>query len=174
MRIVDLSLPLYDGMSVYEGDPPVRITKVCTREKDGWEVRRLEMGSHTGTHVDAPLHMHDAGASLDDLPLTRFCGPAVVVRAADAAFPAARGLLFYEEVPASCVPLLLAARPMFVGGPLTEEAERLLLGAGVVTYTDLVNVESLIGLSSDFYGFPLHIRGGDGSPVRAVAIVREV
>lgn len=173
MRIVDLSMPLYDAMPVYEGDPPVRIAKVCTHERDGWEVRRLDMGSHTGTHVDAPLHMHDGGASIDALPLNRFCGPAVVVRPTDTVFPSACGLLFYEEVPASCVPMLLAAQPVFVGGPLAEEAERLLLGAGVVTYTDLVNVESLVEASFHFYGFPLRIQGGDGSPVRAVAVVHD-
>lgn len=172
MHIVDLSSPLTDGMSVYDGDPPVRITKVCTREEDGWEVRQLQMGTHTGTHVDAPIHMHADGASLDEIPLSQFCGPAVVVKVSDAAFPTSRGLLFYEDVPASCVPLLLAAHPPFVGGPLSEEAERLLLAAHIITYTDLVNVEALIGKVFTFYGFPLRIRGGDGSPVRAVAIVQ--
>ncbi|KPI82709.1 hypothetical protein ABL78_8278 [Leptomonas seymouri] len=171
MRVVDLSVPLYDGMAVYEGDPAVRITTVRTRERDGWEVRQLQMGSHTGTHVDAPTHMHEGGASLDEIPLDRFFGPAVVASVTDTVFPADCGLLFYEEVPASCVPLMLAAHARFVGGPLSEEAERLLLAASVVTYTDLVNVEELAGKSFTFYGFPLRIRGGDGSPVRAVAVV---
>ncbi|KAL7698215.1 putative cyclase [Lotmaria passim] len=173
MRIVDLSCPLVDRMPVYEGDPPVRITRVCTREKDGWEVRELQLGSHTGTHVDAPIHMHGEGPSLDELPLDRFCGPAVVVRTTDTLFPPERGLLFCEAVPASCVSRLLAARPRFVGGPLSEEAERLLLAANVVTYTDLVNIEELIGRTFTFYGFPLRIHGGDGSPVRAVAVVED-
>ncbi|CAG9579491.1 hypothetical protein LMJF_31_3050 [Leishmania major strain Friedlin] len=171
MRLVDLSLPLYDGMPVYDGDPPVHVTKVCTREKDGWEVRHLQMGSHTGTHVDAPAHMHEDGSNLDEVPLTRFCGPAVVVKVADSSFPPNKGLLFYEAVPADCVPRIVAANAPFVGGPLEEKAERLLLGCGIITYTGLVNVEQLIGESFTFYGLPLRIRGGDGSPVRAVAVM---
>lgn len=171
MRLIDLSLPLYDGMPVYDGDPPVRVTKVCTRDKDGWEVRQLQMGSHTGTHVDAPVHMHEGGSSLDEVPLTRFCGPAVGVRVADASFPPNKGLLFCEAVPADCVPRIVAANAPFVGGPLEEKTERLLLSRGIITYTDLVNVEELIGESFTFYGLSLRIRGGDGSPVRAVAVM---
>jgi arylformamidase len=173
MRIVDLTQPLVDGMAVYEGDPPVHITTVRTRAKDGWEVRQLQMGSHTGTHVDAPIHMHDGGATLDDVPLDRFCGPAVVVRVTDAVYPQDSGLLFYEAVPESCVPQILAAHPRFVGGPLSEEAERLLLAVGTVTYTDLVNVELLVGRVFTFFGLPLRIQGGDGSPVRAVAVIHD-
>lgn len=171
MRVVDLSLPLYDGMPVYDGDPPVRVTTVCTREEDGWEVRQLSMGSHTGTHVDAPRHVHEGGSTLDEVPLRSFCGPAAVVAVAASSYPARIGLLFYEPVPASCVPRIVAASPPFVGGPLEEAAERLLLEHGIITYTDLVNVESLIGLRFTFYGFPLRIRDGDGSPVRAVAVI---
>ncbi|CAM42764.1 hypothetical protein, unknown function [Leishmania braziliensis MHOM/BR/75/M2904] len=171
MRLVDLTLPLYDGMPVYDGDPPVRVTKVCTREKDGWEVRELRMSTHSGTHVDAPVHMHEGGRNLDEVPLTQFCGPAVVVRIAAASFPQNKGLLFYEAVPADCVPRIVAANALFVGGPLEEEAERLLLSRGIITYTELVNVEELIGESFTFYGLPLRIRGGDGSPVRAVAVI---
>ncbi|KAK7199524.1 putative cyclase [Novymonas esmeraldas] len=173
MRIVDLSLPVYDGMPVYPGDPPVRIARVCTRERDGWEVRRLEMGSHTATHVDAPSHMHDGGGSLDEVPLTQFFGPAVVAVVDAVSYPANVGLLFVTAVTAESVPRIVAAHPPFVGGPLDVEAERLLLSHGIVTYTDLVNVEQLVGISFTFVGLPLRIRGGDGSPVRAVAIVED-
>ncbi|KAG5471860.1 hypothetical protein LSCM4_03420 [Leishmania orientalis] len=125
MRLVDLSLPLYDGMPVYNGDPQARVTKVCTREKNGWEVRQLQIDSHTGTHVDAPIHMHEGGSNLDEIPLTRFCGRAVVATAAAPSFPPNTGLLFHEAVPAECVPRIVSAKAPFVRGPL-EEAERLL------------------------------------------------
>ncbi|KAG5497746.1 hypothetical protein JKF63_04013 [Porcisia hertigi] len=171
MHLIDLSVPLYDGMPVYEGDPPVRVTKVCTREKDGWEVRQLHMGTHTGTHVDVPVHMHEGGSNLDGVPLTQYCGPAVVVTVGAVSYPVKMGLLFYESVPADCVSRIVAAEAPFVGGPLEEETERLLLGHGIITYTDLTNVEELIEKRFMFYGFPLRIQGGDGSPVRAVAIV---
>lgn len=171
MKIVDLSTALYDGMPVYDGDPAVRIATVRTRHTHGWELREMRLGTHTGTHVDAPIHMHDDGATLDDIPLSQFCGPARVARVGDGTFPPSIGLLFYESVPASCVPAILAAGPPFVGGPLETEAERQLLAGGVITYTDLVNVETLAGVEFVFYGFPLKVREGDGSPVRAVAVV---
>ncbi|WP_254611185.1 hypothetical protein [Paenibacillus sp. JMULE4] len=64
------------------------------------------------------------------------------------------------------------ANPPFVGGNLTEAVERNLLAIGILTYTNLVNLELLpYGRSFMFYGFPLKIRHGDGSPVRAVAIL---
>ncbi len=40
---------------------------------------RMHLGNHTGTHVDAPRHMLDEGATLDQIPIERFLGPARVV-----------------------------------------------------------------------------------------------
>lgn len=175
MRIVDLSQVLHHAMEVYDGDPPVTITVARTREVDGWELRELSMGSHTGTHCDAPVHMHDGGATLEDIPLSHFCGPAVLVSSTDASYPGGGlGLLFIDHVSEAKVPSILAAAPKFVGGDLSEAAERALLAAGCVTYTDLVNLDQLPrGPTFHFYGFPLNIQKGDGSPVRAVAILSE-
>ncbi|KAG5472204.1 hypothetical protein CUR178_02882 [Leishmania enriettii] len=113
-------------MPVYNGDPQARVTKVYTREKNGWEVRQLQIDFHTGTYVDAPIHMHGGGSNLDEIPLTRFCGRAVVATAAAPSFPPKTGLLFHEAVPAECVPRIVAAKAPFVGGPLEERTERLL------------------------------------------------
>ncbi|CCW65728.1 unnamed protein product [Phytomonas sp. EM1] len=169
-EIIDLSRPLYDGMLVYEGDPAVKISRVREREKDGWELREITMGSHTGTHVDAPVHMHAGAPALDDIPLNRFCGPAVAVRPEDD-YPHHTGLLFVEPIGMEQVDKILLAQPPFVGGQLEESVERVLLGEGIITYTDLVNIEKLVGKAFTFVGLPLKIREGDGSPVRAVAIV---
>lgn len=171
--MIDLSIQLEHDMAVYEGDPKVKISKVCSRAKDGWEVRELTLGSHTGTHVDAPIHMHENGATLDEVPLSRFCGRAVVVACTDCTFPTRVGLLFDEAVPPYVVPKIMAAHAPFVGGDLEEETERALLAQGIITYTDLVNVGKLRGKQFTFYGFPLRIKNGDGSPVRAVAILSE-
>jgi kynurenine formamidase len=52
--------------------------------------------------------------------------------------------------------------------------ERALLGKKIITYTGLVNLESLPKESNFmFYGFPLKIQSGDGSPVRAIAMVED-
>lgn len=77
-RIVDLSVPLRSGMTVFPGDPEVEIATALTIERDLVNVLRVHMGSQTGTHVDAPFHVVTGGARLDQLPLERFLGPAVV------------------------------------------------------------------------------------------------
>ena len=54
------------------------------------------------------------------------------------------------------------------------QRERALLGHGVVTYTGLMNLDQIPrGLEFTFFGLPLKIRGGDGSPVRAIALLKE-
>ncbi|GAA3406425.1 cyclase family protein [Paenibacillus hodogayensis] len=174
MRIIDLSQPLYTGMPVFPGDPKVRVDIVHTRDANGWELRRLELGSHTGTHVDAFSHMHDGGGTLDQMPLSRFFGKARLVWTDSADWPSETGLFFARETGIEAADKLIACKPGFVGGALTEPLQRALLGCGIVTYTDLVNLE-LLPVDRDFwfYGFPLKIKDGDGSPVRAVAIVAD-
>lgn len=64
MTFVDLTRPVEPGMSVYPGDPEVEIEPHAAFESDGYRVSRLELGTHTGTHVDAPSHTEPDGASL--------------------------------------------------------------------------------------------------------------
>lgn len=169
--IIDLTMPLYTGMRVFPGDPEVKLEIVHTHEANTWELRKLEMGSHTGTHVDAFSHMHAGGATLDEIPLHRFCGKARVVdRHSD--WPAGTGLFFTDEAGTELADKIVSRNPGFVGGNITEELQRALLGRGIVTYTDLINLERIpIDQDFMFYGLPLRIKNGDGSPVRAIAIL---
>lgn len=173
MKIIDLSTPIYSGMDVYPGDPEVDITVKHTYEKEGWQLSQLTMGSHTGTHVDAYSHMHSGKASIDQIPLDRFFGKAQVVeKFAD--WPQEIGLFFTEEVGLSSLERILKSQPNFVGGTISEALERALLEAEIITYTDLVNLDQLpVGEDFTFYGLPLNIKCGDGSPVRAMAILDE-
>src|SRR5437588_12875051 len=65
-------------MTVYRGNPAVRIRPVMTLEKDGVRVSELRLGSHTGTHVDAPSHFIKGGKGIDRVNPERFIGPAWV------------------------------------------------------------------------------------------------
>ena len=78
MTVVDISVPLKNAMTVYRGNPPVRIRPAMTLRRDGVNLSELCLGSHTGTHVDAPSHFIDAGKAIDQLPLERFIGSAWV------------------------------------------------------------------------------------------------
>lgn len=78
MKLVDISVPIRDAMTVYRGNPPVRIRPAMTLQRDGVNLSQLCLGSHTGTHVDAPSHFVKGGKGIDRLDLDRFIGPAWV------------------------------------------------------------------------------------------------
>ncbi|KAJ8516945.1 hypothetical protein ONZ45_g5820 [Pleurotus djamor] len=77
--IVDLSHSLENGMQVYPGDPVFHSRSHASVKSDGYAVTHLSFGSHAGTHVDAPSHFFENGKTIDQLPLSTFIGPAVVV-----------------------------------------------------------------------------------------------
>lgn len=80
MKIFDVTLPLAPDLPVYPGDPPVTV-EAHMRIEDGQlcNVSRLSLGTHAGTHVDAPRHLLAAGAGVEALPLEILIGKARVV-----------------------------------------------------------------------------------------------
>lgn len=85
MKIHDISLPVSESLVVWPGDPPIRITQPVHLDRgDVATVSRLEMGAHTGTHVDAPAHFCRGGAGVDRLDLALLVGPALVVHVPEA------------------------------------------------------------------------------------------
>lgn len=76
---VDLSHTIVEGMTVYVGDPAPRIRRVKHIEKDGVNLSELTLGSHTGTHIDAPIHFIKDGVPVDRLPPETCVGEAVVL-----------------------------------------------------------------------------------------------
>lgn len=116
--------------------------------------------------------MIKGAASIDQIELTQFMGPAQLVDQADESFPTGLDLLFDEAVDESILEKLLTAAPPFVAGDLSVELERVLLNHEIVTFTDLVNLKQLPAKETFlFIGLPLKITGGDGSPVRAAAVL---
>lgn len=80
-----LSHALRDGTPAYPGDPEVRIRPALTLAQDGVAVAELHLGSHSGTHVDAPAHTVPDGRTADRLAHAELCGPALVLGLADPA-----------------------------------------------------------------------------------------
>jgi arylformamidase len=79
--IYDVSVPITTTMPVWPSDPPVNLTPVAHLSRDKSHtvrVTRIEMGSHTGTHIDAPWHMIEGGRRLNEIPIETLVGPAVV------------------------------------------------------------------------------------------------
>lgn len=79
VRIHEVSLPIHPGMLVWEGDPPVEIETLKTVAQNGSQVSRFVLGSHTGTHIDAPNHFLEKGSGIDSINLEKLFGPAYVV-----------------------------------------------------------------------------------------------
>ncbi len=77
-RIVDLTFALAPGMPRYPSPnhPEVAFTRTAERAEKGRQVTKLVLGTHSGTHVDAPGHFIEGGADVASLPLDVFVGPA--------------------------------------------------------------------------------------------------
>lgn len=78
--VVDLTHSIEDGMPVYPGDPTVTLVPALTLAADRVEVSAIGMGSHTGTHVDAPVHTIRGGRTMADVSLDELLGDALVLR----------------------------------------------------------------------------------------------
>lgn len=70
--IVDCSQPVAAGTLGYPDDPPVSLDSHADIDEDGYRVTHLSMGTHTGTHVDAPAHTEPDGRTLDEYDVADF------------------------------------------------------------------------------------------------------
>ena len=79
--IYDVTVSITNTMPVWPGDPAVQVSAKSHLSRDKTHTVRLtaiEMGSHTGTHIDAPFHMIDGGKRLHEFPLDTLTGKATV------------------------------------------------------------------------------------------------
>jgi arylformamidase len=79
-RLVDVSVLLAPGIATYPGNPTFEITPVNRiAAGDAANNSRLVMGTHTGTHVDAPKHFFDDRPGVEAMPLDLLIGRARVI-----------------------------------------------------------------------------------------------
>jgi len=80
MKRIDISMPLFPGMPSFPGDPPLAVERLRTLERgDPYNISRLSLGSHAGTHVDPPVHFVPGGRAVDRVDLGSLNGPCRVV-----------------------------------------------------------------------------------------------
>ncbi|HNP18604.1 MAG TPA: cyclase family protein [Fulvivirga sp.] len=227
MEIIDLSQEIFSGMPVYKGLPDVKISVHATHEE--WEgianattsspsVNKLELGEHTGTHVDALNHMGAKykGQSIDTMSLTTFYTeglcldlstkkPSQLIEiidlenaclAAGTEIKSGDTVLIYTDHYRKTFgkpdwfkgPGLSAQATRWLGqkeiaafgvetmapgvsGVSNKDVHKICGELGFTHYENLINLHLLIDRGRfRFIGLPLKIRGGTGSPVRAVAI----
>ena len=226
-EIIDLSQEIFTGMPVFPGLPEVKVTIHQSHEQlDGITdgdvvspaVNRLELGEHTGTHVDALNHMarEYREHSIDRMPLTMFYTEGICLdlsqkglrelievtdleRALSAAeLEIKRGdtVLLYTDhyrrafgtddwhngpgVSTNAARWLgeqgiaaFGVEPAAPGvrGVSNKEVHRICGELGFTHYENMINLYRLTGRGRfRFIGLPLKIRGGTGSPVRAIAV----
>ena len=79
-KIIDVTVPLSSAVPTFPGDPRFQL-EFAHRISDGepYNVARISLGAHSGTHVDAPYHFLADGATVEQLPLEILMGKARVV-----------------------------------------------------------------------------------------------
>jgi len=160
MTLFDVTRPMHHGMPVYEGDPPVVVRRILSVAAGApANVSEIRLGSHTGTHVDPPLHFRDGMPGVDELPLDILVGPARLFELT------LRGPIDVVDLQkldlAACPRVLFKTRPASeregaglspLAAGLTGEAAQALVGAGV----RLVGLDSLSADSPAAAGLPAH------------------
>jgi kynurenine formamidase len=229
IEIVDLSQEIFSGMPVFNGLPEVKMTVHATHEQ--WEgitdsdtvspaVHRLELGEHTGTHVDAINHMarQYRGQSIDTMPLTMFYTEGICL---DLSHKGLRELIEPADLVSALTVARLEIKPgdtvllytdhyrrtfgtdAWQHGPgvsinaarwlgqqkiaafgvemmspgvrhvSNKEVHHICGELGFTHYENMINLHQLVGRGRfRFIGLPLKIRGGTGSPVRAIAVFK--
>ena len=77
--MIDISLPLKNGIITFPGDMPYEEYEFKTYRKDKVHITRVIMETHSGTHFDAPFHMIENGKKASEIDIERFIGKATVV-----------------------------------------------------------------------------------------------
>ena len=84
MNIIDISIPLSEKTPVWEGDKGISVPRVAKIEEGSdFNVSRIELGVHAGTHIDAPFHVFENGDTVDQIPLGNLIGRVQVVEIPD-------------------------------------------------------------------------------------------
>ena len=197
MKMIDISVPLREGMVTYPGDPAVRMERAASiANGDVVNLTRMDFGLHSGTHVDAPAHFIDGAPGVDEIPLEALVGPCEVVAAPDlsrnsVAFApkGAERVLFrtpnselwardefaeeFTRLDGEAAALLVERGVRLVGVDYLsvgdEAAHHALLEAGVVPVEGL-DLRGVEPGRYDLICLPLRVVGADGAPARAILL----
>lgn len=83
MKVIVLTHTISESMPVYPGTEGPKLKTANTYEKDGFKETLITMYSHTGTHMDAPVHLFPNRTSLDAFPAEHFIGNGLVIDCSD-------------------------------------------------------------------------------------------
>ncbi|MFL6478080.1 MAG: cyclase family protein [Nitrososphaera sp.] len=198
LKIHDLTCTISQDMRIYPGDPQPKFSPHATIKDNIANVTTITLGSHTGTHVDAPWHFLEGGNSIDVEPLYKFIGDAVVVDASYTNNITARNfsssdiesddivliytgtgdrLTDFAYLDVSAAEWLIEHKVKCVGidtasvekyGDKDAHIHRMLLEKHIGIIENLTNLVQFASKRMFFVCLPLPFKGIDGSPARAV------
>lgn len=218
LRIIDLTMSIEEGMQTFPTywHPFVEITQLGRHGLENRETRKLVLGTHTGTHIDAPRHFIPGGDTVDQIPLEQLVGEASVLDLSSFGSGMEVGPEDLERIigkrPVTRVLLQfnwdrhLGSESYYNDSPFLSETaaqwlvdhgcrllgmdtampdnpkngrgcsndspnHKILLGNNVILLEYMVNLAALNQPVVQLIVAPLKILGGDGSPVRAFAIL---
>jgi arylformamidase len=180
MQVIDLTHTIHDDIQIYPGDPKPSISRGLTHEKDDCHVDLLNLGSHTGTHIDAPYHFLKDGQRINEIPVQRFIGNGILI---DVSGKSDRGLIDSTDLKSSASEInngdfvilktgwdrYFGTAKYYLHPYLSADGARLLVKKGVsLVGVDALNVDPTYYANKDSYsavkdlpdeasyGYPVH------------------
>lgn len=156
LKLIDLTRPIEEGMSVYPGDPLFTSESVASHHWDGFNVSLWNIGSHLGTHLDAPFHYFSDGESLDKIPLEYFYGPASMIDL--------RSVLQEQHQKTNQIPPRIEPEMLYPFESLFEKSQKILLRTDwshhVSTSDYYLTFPALLPETADWIAdYPIHLLG---------------
>lgn len=192
MLLYDITRELFTA-PVYDGDPkPVKENIHTIGEGSMYNFSSVSMGTHTGTHIDAPLHYDEEGADIGSMKLSQFYGKCTVVTIDGVLTGEDMELLLphchqrlilhgngkaYLSVSAARVIAdsklkLIGTDALSIAPPFDEHMPHLELARAGVAVLEGVYLEGIEDGEYILAAFPLKMNGLEASPCRAV-LMRE-
>lgn len=197
MKYIDLTQPLNDKTPVYPGDPKTKITPSAMFDKDGYNDHYVCVGTHVGTHIDAPLHMLKGGKTLDTFPIDHFIGRGILVdefNVNDAVIQAGDIVLFhtgwgkryhdakyfedYQPLTEEVADYLISKKIKMIGVDMCSpdkspfNVHKILLRNDILIIENLANLDQLIGKQFTVYALPINLQL-DAAQARVIAQINE-
>ena len=175
MRIIDISVRLDEKLEVYQGDPQFMLEPWYSICENGYMLSRISMGTHTGTHIDAPCHFIEEAKRVDEIPLDCFFGECEVID--DLLSSTSKRVIITKKLSggvltAQQAQMVVKKRIKLIGTEALsigdDDVHRILLGAGCIIL-ERVALDNVKCAKYFPACQPLKI-DADGSPVRACLI----
>lgn len=213
MKVIDLSHTFENGMPVFPGAPDPIFQQIgdVKNNNDIYQITKLDMITHTGTHIDCNTHVSKEGYYTDTQDMSFFIGKGIVLDCSTYSEKEEIGMEIFDNVDVSDKEFILIycdwskywGTDAFFGefpylseevikfvrdhetirgigfeyasiDPLSDpnlKLHKILMSKEKTIIENLTNLDKLLNKDFTFIAMPLKLKGGEGSPVRAVAIV---